>query len=226
MAQYTTLLPPQRTSAIMDGSEQIAEDKALFDLQAQRPFEADTLNTEIVQYKPYTTDWETGNEIQVRVPCTDYHWIDLKSMKLFLKFRILKLNNAQFTGDVHAFKSIMTSNFIGMMFKNINIDIDNSKRLINNCDVGLATAMLRILNNTKKDTETLKDSEYYHPHTAPPNDPMPDDANGINDAPEGVKWKWEIINESLQIEVETDIFHYFTQQKKCFHLLLNLLLFF
>ena len=213
MAQYTTLLPPQRTSAIMDGSEQIAEDKSSFDLQAQRPFEADTLNTEIVQYKPYTTDWETGNEIQVRIPCTDYHWIDLKSMKLFLRFRITKLNSDAFAGDAHAIKSTMTSNFIGMFFKNINIDIDNSKRLINNCDVGLATAMLRILNNKKKDTETLQQSEYYQPHRSGPNIPMPV-ADEIGDAPETVKWRWEIINGSPHIEIETDIFHYFTQQKK------------
>ena len=63
MAQYTTLLPPQRDYATMNGAEQIAKDKSTFDLQAQRPFEADTLNTEIVAYRPFSTGLETSNEI-------------------------------------------------------------------------------------------------------------------------------------------------------------------
>ena len=214
MAQYTTLLPPQRDYATMDGAEQIAEDKSTFDLQAQRPFEADTLNTEVVTYRPFTTGWENSNEIQVRVGCTDYHWLDLKSMKLFLKFKIKKRNDDEFTTDVKGFNSLMTSNFANMLFRKVNIEIDNTKELINNCDIGTATAMLRILNNSTKDTEFLENSEYYHPHDVNPNEEAPTDADAVAAAGKELSWRWELIKESLEISIEMDIFHYFTQQAK------------
>ena len=90
------------------------------------------------------------------------------------------------------------------------------KELINSCDIDTATAMLRILNNSAKDTEFLKNSEYYHVHDVDPNGDAPTAADAVCDAKEDVSWLWELINESLEICIEMNIFHYFTQQDKMF----------
>ena len=86
MAQYTTLLQPTQGEYDVNGSERIADDRAAYDMQAQKPFEADTLNTEIMTNRPFTSNWQDSNEIQVRIGCTDEHWLDLQSLRLHVDF--------------------------------------------------------------------------------------------------------------------------------------------
>ena len=218
MAQYTTLLQPSHDEYNIDGSEQIADDRAAYDMQAQKPFEADTLNTEIMTYRPSTANWEESNEIQVRIGCTDEHWLDLQSLRLHLDFVIKKKDGQDYTAVVKDQKTYITSNLIPMLFSKIDVELDHTKMMINNCNYGLASAMLRILNNSSKEADFLKTSEYYQSHLANPNTETYTTADTNDDIPEETEenysWRWELIDVGLKVSVEMEIFHYFLQQPK------------
>ena len=153
----------------IDGAMEMVEENAAFDMKMSRPFDSDTLNTEIVKYVPSTNGWETNNEIEIKIPATDYQWLKLSSIRLYITFKIHKRDDTDFSPEIKNQKTLITANFVPMLFKKVDVVIGNSTTLLNHADYGLTVAMLRLLNNTTYDSETLKLNEYYESFSANPN---------------------------------------------------------
>ena len=232
MAHYTTALQKKSQTKLsetggaiagadkgvaIDSAMEMVEENAAFDMKMSRPFDSDTLNTEIVKYVPSTNGWETNNEIEIKIPATDYQWLKLSSIRLYITFKIHKRDDSDFSTEIKNQKTLITANFVPMLFKKVDVVIGNSTTLLNHADYGLTVAMLRLLNNTTYDSETLKLNEYYESFSAGPNmDFITVDNDDITNAvKEKSGWRWELLDNQEHV-VETDIFHYFLQQKKCY----------
>ena len=200
----------------MDGEEQIEDDKEAYNLKSEKPFDADTLNTEIMTYRPYTSGWESSNEIVVQVGCTNDHWLDLETMTLHAEFQITRENGTPFTLAVKDQKAFTTSNFVNMIFSRIDFKIDHQKPLLNNMNYGLATSMLRILNLSKKEAEKYNFDEFYSTHIGNPNANYPTQNNDAlpDRFKEEFTWRHELIDGSVRANATSNIFHYMTTQGK------------
>ena len=111
----------------------------------------------------------------------------------------------------------MTSNFINILFSKVVVLLDNTKALVTNADRGLGTAMLRILNNTKRNADALNLTEYYQSHSVDLNATTfatADNDDIIEEDKAAYGWSRQLLPDSYLVTVETSIYHYFLQPIK------------